>query len=197
MILLVDNYDSFTWNIYHYITPFYKDVLVVRNDKFDLKKIINSNFIGIVLSPGPGHPKEGGLMIDLIRANKYNIPILGVCLGHQALGYTYGAKISRMKSVMHGRTDRIIIKKKISLFKNLPAEFTATRYHSLEVNKEKLPLNIEITATTKKNSIMGIKIKNKKLFGLQFHPESIATDYGKTIFNNFLNICLGEKKNEL
>ena len=192
MLLLIDNYDSFTWNIFHYLSLGNINVKVLRNDQFKLNQIIKKGYDGIILSPGPGHPKTAGLMVELIKSNIATIPILGVCLGHQALGYSFGAKISKMHNVMHGRTDRIIKKKNISLFKNIPKQFIATRYHSLEVDKKNLPDCIEIIATTKDGCIMGIKIKNRNLFGLQFHPESIATDYGKLIFQNFINICKGK-----
>lgn len=189
MILLIDNYDSFTWNIYHYVSAYNVKVDVKRNDKFNFSEIKNKNYKGIILSPGPGHPKKAGLIIELIKSEYNNLPILGVCLGHQALGYAYGAKISKMKKVMHGRTDSIYKKKNTSLFKDIPKVFTATRYHSLEVHKKNIPSSIQITAISSTGCIMGIKIKNKKLYGLQFHPESIATQFGKTIFKNFLNIA--------
>ena len=189
MLLLIDNYDSFTWNIYHYLAIFKYDVEVVRNDKFDIRIALSKKYKGIILSPGPGHPKKTGNVIELIKSNNFNIPMLGICLGHQALAYSYGATISKMKNVMHGRKDKIIKKKNIPLFKNIPKEFLATRYHSLEIKKLKLPKKIEIIAATLNGCIMGLKIKGKNSFGLQFHPESIATEYGEIIFENFINIC--------
>ena len=189
MLLLLDNYDSFTWNIYHYISEQGANVKVFRNDQIDSAYVKKHNFKGIVLSPGPGHPSNSGNMVSIIKDNFDHIPILGVCLGHQAIALAFGAKIVKMKKVMHGRTDFIKIIKKNNLFTNIRSGFNATRYHSLEIQKASIPSNIEINAVTKENNIMAKKIKNKHIYGLQFHPESIETEYGKELFKNFLKVC--------
>ena len=129
-------------------------------------------------------------MVSMIKEQDISIPILGICLGHQAIGYAYGAKIEKMKNIMHGRTDNILKKKNSIIFKDLPNSFVATRYHSLEVSRLNLPKCIEILALSANNIIMAIKIKNKPVFGIQFHPESYATEYGKNIFKNFINACV-------
>ena len=189
MFLLLDNYDSFTWNIYHYLSFFNVKVDVKRNDKINSKKVILNNYNGIIFSPGPGRPENAGNMMNIIE-NCYNkIPMLGICLGHQAIGKFFGAKIIKMKNVMHGRTDSIKWIKKNSLLKEIPTTFIATRYHSLEISKKNLPSNIEISAISSEENIMAIKIRNKKIYGLQFHPESISTIYGKFFFKNFIQEC--------
>ena len=190
MFLLIDNYDSFTWNIYHYMSIFGVKVDVKRNDAVNSEFIRKKKYLGIVLSPGPGHPKSAGNMVSMIKEQDISIPILGICLGHQAIGYAYGAKIEKMKNIMHGRTDNILKKKNSIIFKDLPNSFVATRYHSLEVSRLNLPKCIEILALSANNIIMAIKIKNKPVFGIQFHPESYATEYGKNIFKNFINACV-------
>lgn len=193
MFLLIDNYDSFTWNIYHYISTFGVKVEVKRNDIVNSESIKKNNYAGIILSPGPGHPKTAGNIVKIIKEFKNHVPFLGICLGHQAIGYAYAAKISKMKNVMHGRTDNILRTKNTLIFKNIPKSFIATRYHSLEVSKHNLPKNIEILALSANNIIMAIKIKNKPIFGIQFHPESYATEYGKIIFKNFIQTCLKKR----
>ena len=190
MFLLLDNYDSFTWNIYHYISAFDVKVDVIRNDKINTKKIIKKNYDGIIFSPGPGRPEKAGNMLDIIENCCNKIPMLGICLGHQAIGLKFGAKIIKMKNVMHGRTDTILCTKRNVLFKKIPTKFIATRYHSLEISKENLPTNIEVFAISSKKNIMAIKIKNKNIYGLQFHPESISTKYGEIFFKNFVFECL-------
>ncbi len=192
MFLLIDNYDSFTWNIYHYISILGVKVKVVRNDAVQPKDILKKNYAGLILSPGPGHPEDAGNIVSIIKSCNKRTPILGICLGHQAIGHAYGAKIKKLKNVMHGMTDRITKKKNNIIFKDIPKSFIATRYHSLEISEQKLPKNIEILALSANNVIMAIKIKNKPIYGIQFHPESYATEYGKTIFKNFINTC---KKN--
>ena len=193
MFLLIDNYDSFTWNIYHYLSILDVKVEVKRNDKVNSEDIRKNKYSGIVLSPGPGHPKVAGNMVKIIEEFKNQMPFLGICLGHQAIGYAHNAKISKMKNVMHGRTDNILKTKNTLIFKNIPKSFIATRYHSLEISKYNLPKDIEILALSANNIIMAIKIKNKPIFGIQFHPESYATEYGKIIFKNFIHICLKKR----
>tara|TARA_Y100000589_G_scaffold174536_1_gene165626 strand:- start:285 stop:863 length:579 start_codon:yes stop_codon:yes gene_type:complete len=190
MLLLLDNYDSFTWNVYHFLKSFKVKVQVVRNNK--IKASDNNKFEkykGIVFSPGPGKPENAGEMMNIISNYKDKIPMLGICLGHQAIGASFGAKIVKMKKVMHGKTDNITISKNSDIIKNIPNNFTATRYHSLEVSNKHLPKEIEVLAENKEKSIMAIKIKNKKIYGLQFHPESIATSNGELFFKNFIKIC--------
>ena len=190
MLLLLDNYDSFTWNVYHFLKSFKVKVQVVRNNK--IKANDNNKFKkykGIVFSPGPGKPENAGEMMDIISNYKNKIPMLGICLGHQAIGASFGAKIVKMKKVMHGKTDKITILKKSNITKNIPNNFIATRYHSLEISNKNLPKEIEVLAQNKEKSIMAIKVKNKKIYGLQFHPESIATSNGELFFKNFINIC--------
>ena len=165
-------------------------VEVKRNDTINSEYIKQRKYFGVVLSPGPGHPKTAGNIVNIIKEQKRNIPILGICLGHQAIGYAYGAKIVKLKNIMHGRTDNIFKKKNSTILKKLPKSFVATRYHSLEISRLNLPKNIEILAVSANNIIMAIKIKNKSVFGIQFHPESYATEYGKNIFKNFINVCM-------
>jgi anthranilate synthase component 2 len=190
MLLLLDNYDSFTWNVYHFLKSFKVKVQVVRNNK--LKASDNYKFEkykGIVFSPGPGKPENAGEMMNIISNYKDKIPMLGICLGHQAIGASFGAKIVKMKKVMHGKTDNITILKNSNIIKNIPNNFIATRYHSLEISNKNLPKEIEVLAENKEKSIMAIKVKNKKIYGLQFHPESIATSNGELFFKNFIKIC--------
>ena len=190
MLLLLDNYDSFTWNVYHFLKSFKVKVQVIRNNK--IKASDNNKFEkykGIVFSPGPGKPENAGEMMNIISNYKDKIPMLGICLGHQAIGASFGAKIVKMKKVMHGKTDNITILKNSNIIKNIPNDFIATRYHSLEISRKYLPKDIEVIAENKKKSIMAIKVKNKKIYGLQFHPESIATSNGELFFKNFIKIC--------
>ena len=190
MLLLLDNYDSFTWNVYHFLKSFKVKVQVIRNNK--IKANDNNKFEkykGIVFSPGPGKPENAGEMMNIISNYKDKIPMLGICLGHQAIGASFGAKIVKMKKVMHGKTDNITILKNSNIIKNIPNNFIATRYHSLEISNKNLPKEIEVLAENKEKSIMAIKVKNKKIYGLQFHPESIATSNGELFFKNFIKIC--------
>ena len=190
MLLLLDNYDSFTWNVYHFLKSFKVKVQVLRNNK--IKASDNNKFEkykGIVFSPGPGKPENAGEMMNIISNYKDKIPMLGICLGHQAIGASFGAKIVKMKKVMHGKTDNITILKNSNIIKNIPNNFIATRYHSLEISNKNLPKEIEVLAENKEKSIMAIKVKNKKIYGLQFHPESIATSNGELFFKNFIKIC--------
>ena len=189
MLLLLDNYDSFTWNVYHFLKSFKVKVKVTRNDKINLNKNKLENYKGIVFSPGPGKPENAGEMMNIISQYKNKIPMLGICLGHQAIGASFGAKIVKMKKVMHGKTDTITILKKNKIVNNIPNNFIATRYHSLEISSKHLPKEIEILAENKEKTIMAIKIKGRKIYGLQFHPESIATAYGKLFFKNFIKVC--------
>ncbi|HEC68690.1 MAG TPA: aminodeoxychorismate/anthranilate synthase component II [Candidatus Omnitrophica bacterium] len=186
-VLLIDNYDSFVYNLYQYLLELGAEVVVKRNDELGLKDILRIRPSKIVISPGPGRPESAGISVELIKEFYDKIPILGVCLGHQAIGYALGAKIVRAKKIMHGKTSLIYHRKK-DIFKNIPSPFTATRYHSLIIENKNLPPNLEITAFTEDKEIMGIRVKGSKCFGIQFHPESILTKEGKTLLKNFLNL---------
>ena len=187
MIILIDNYDSFTFNIYHYLGEIGAKVKVFRNDQISPQEVIDLKPKAIVISPGPCTPNEAGICIDLINKCKKFYPMLGICLGHQSIGQAFGAKIIECKEIMHGKIDKIFHNNN-KIFKNIKADFLATRYHSLIIEKKSLHKDFEIIATSKNNIIMGIAHKNKNIFGLQFHPESIGTINGKTILKNFLDI---------
>ncbi len=186
MIILIDNYDSFTFNVYHYLGEIGAKVKVYRNDKISVNDVFKHKPKAIVLSPGPKTPNEAGICLDILKRNK-DIPILGICLGHQAIGQNYGSSIIQCKEIMHGKIDTIYHNGN-HLFKNIEKKFEATRYHSLIVKKNTLSKDVEIIAQTKNKIIMGISHKRKKIFGIQFHPESIGTQNGKKILKNFLNI---------
>tara|TARA_B110000438_G_C15787492_1_gene639107 strand:+ start:435 stop:1010 length:576 start_codon:yes stop_codon:yes gene_type:complete len=186
MIILIDNYDSFTFNIYHYLGELGAKVKVFRNDKVSVKEIVSQKPKGIVISPGPKTPDFAGISVNLINTN-HNIPILGICLGHQSIGQAYGANIINCEEIMHGKID-VINHNSHKLFKNLEKNFKATRYHSLIIDKKTLPKELKIIAWTNNNIIMGVADNNKKIYGVQFHPESIGTKQGKIILKNFLNL---------
>ncbi len=183
-ILLIDNYDSFTFNLYHYLSTFSK-VDVVRNDKIDSNKILKKNYKKIVISPGPGNPNQAGNCLKIVNKLYKKIPILGVCLGHQIIGQVFGSKIIQAKKLVHGKTSKIF-SKKIGILKNLPKTFYATRYHSLIIDKKTLSKDLKITAETKNGVVMGIQHKKYNVHGVQFHPESIKTKYGLKILKNFI-----------
>ncbi len=185
MILILDNYDSFTFNLVQYIGEQNPNLKVIRNDQHAVAEVLAMRPSHIVISPGPCTPKEAGISIELIKNTPASIPLLGVCLGHQSLGEAFGGKVIRAPFPMHGKTDGIQCQS-IGLFQGLPETFTATRYHSLIVERESLPSTLEVTATNKDNIIMGLKHKTLPLFGLQFHPESILTEHGKIMIANFL-----------
>ena len=184
-IILIDNYDSFTFNLYHYISSLGVKVDVIRNDKITDKLIIKGKYDKIVISPGPGNPNQSGNCIKIVKSLHKKIPILGVCLGHQIIGQVFGSKIIQTRKLMHGKTS-IIFSKKTGILKNLPKTFEATRYHSLIIDKKTLSKNLEITAETKDGIIMGIKHKKYNVHGVQFHPESIKTKLGIKILKNFI-----------
>lgn len=185
MLFMLDNYDSFTYNLVQYLAELGADVKVVRNDKISVNKIAKMKPDQIVLSPGPGRPENAGIMNEIVKQLAGKVPILGVCLGHQAIAQVFGGKIVYAPSLMHGKTSSIIHDKS-TLFRDVPVPFTATRYHSLTVDPKSLPNEFRRTAWTDDDVIMGIENKNMKLYGLQFHPESIMTPDGKTILRNFL-----------
>ena len=183
-IILIDNYDSFTFNLYHYLST-YSHVDVIRNDKIDSAEIVKKKYNKIVISPGPGNPNQAGNCLKIVKKLYKKIPILGVCLGHQIIGQVFGSKIIQAKDLIHGKTSKIISKKK-GILKNLPKTFEATRYHSLIVDKKTLSKDLSITAETKNGIIMGIQHNNYNVHGVQFHPESIKTKYGLKILKNFI-----------
>ena len=185
MLLMLDNYDSFTYNLVQYLGELGQDVQVYRNDEIDLKKIAALNPEKIVISPGPCTPNEAGISLALIHEFAGKIPLLGVCLGHQSIGQAFGGRIIKAKTLMHGKTS-LIHHKNIGVFKDLPNPYTATRYHSLVIERETMPDCLEITAWTDDGEIMGVKHKTLAVEGVQFHPESILTEHGHDLLNNFL-----------
>ena len=185
-VLLIDNYDSFTFNLYHYISSLGVKVDVVRNDKITAKDIKKNKYNKIVISPGPGNPNQSGNCINILKSLHKEIPFLGVCLGHQIIGQVFGSKIIQAKKLMHGKISRIK-SKKIGILKNLPKTFEATRYHSLIIDKKTLSDSLEITAETEDGLIMGVQHKVYNIHGVQFHPESIKTKLGIKILKNFVN----------
>ena len=184
-ILLIDNYDSFTYNLYHYISKFKNNVEVIRNDKIDSKTVFKSKYDKIVISPGPGNPNQAGNCLDIVKKVHHKIPILGVCLGHQIIGQVFGGKIIKAKNLMHGKTSKIKHYKR-GLFKNITNNFQATRYHSLIVDRKNFPKDLIITAETKNKTIMALMHKYHNIHGFQFHPESISTTLGMKLIKNFL-----------
>jgi anthranilate synthase component 2 len=187
MILVIDNYDSFTYNLVQYIGELGENLQVHRNDKINIPQIKKIKPDRIVISPGPGRPEDAGISCRVIEEFADKIPILGVCLGHQCLGFVWGAKIVQAAQLMHGKTS-VIYHNQRGIFKNIPNPFEATRYHSLIVSNRNLPSVLEITAWTKDNEIMGLRHKNFPVWGVQFHPESILTKSGKGILKNFLKL---------
>ncbi len=187
MILMIDNYDSFTYNLVQYLGALGANIKVFRNDKITIGKIKGLRPRKIVISPGPGRPEDAGISCAVIKAFAGSIPILGVCLGHQCIGAVYGGRIIGAKKLMHGKTSWIYHNKK-DIFRSIPNPFEATRYHSLLVERKSLPECLEITAWTRELEIMGLKHKKYPLWGVQFHPESILTKVGKNILKNFLTI---------
>jgi len=183
-IILIDNYDSFTFNLYHYLSN-YSDVEVIRNDKINSFEILKKKYKKIVISPGPGNPNQAGNCLKIVKKLYKKIPILGVCLGHQIIGQVFGSKIIQAKKLVHGKTSKIISSKK-GILKNIPRTFEATRYHSLIVENKTLSKDLIITAETENGIIMGIQHKNYNVHGVQFHPESIKTKYGLKILKNFV-----------
>jgi anthranilate synthase component II len=187
-ILLLDNYDSFTYNLLHYIGELGAEVAVHRNDQITVDEVMETKPDGIVISPGPGAPRESGICLDLVKAASGKIPILGVCLGHQAIGEAFGGKVVRAPSPMHGKVSGIYHEGR-SVFKGLPIPFNATRYHSLIVDRGSLPSCLEVTAITADDGlIMGLSHQSHKTHGVQFHPESIASEHGHDLIKNFMSM---------
>lgn len=187
MILLIDNYDSFTYNLVQYLGELGVEQTVVRNDKITVEEVVEMKPDAIVISPGPCTPKEAGISVELIRRLHKGVPILGVCLGHQAIGEAFGGNVVKASKVMHGKTSPIIHTGE-GIFKNIESPFTATRYHSLIVERGSLPSQLRATAWTKDGTIMGLQHREYPIFGVQFHPESIATQHGKKLLKNFLSV---------
>ena len=185
MIILIDNYDSFTYNLYQYLCELGAEVSVVRNDKITLGQIRNMNPEKIVVSPGPCTPDKAGISNEVVREFGPIIPVLGVCLGHQCVGQTFGGIVGKAGEIMHGKTS-LIHHDGEGVFSGIPSPFEAIRYHSLVVYKEDLPNELEVTAWTESGIVMGIRHKKYDIQGIQFHPESIMTQYGKEILGNFL-----------
>ena len=186
-ILLIDNYDSFTFNLFHYLSSLNVNVEVIRNDKINPKEILKKKYSKIVISPGPGNPNQAGNCLEIVKSLHKKIPILGVCLGHQIIGQVFGSKIVQARRLMHGKTSKIM-SRKIGILKNIPKSFIATRYHSLIIDKKSLSKDLEITAETIDGLIMGVRHKKYHVHGVQFHPESIKTKLGIKILKNFIKI---------
>ena len=184
-IIMIDNYDSFTYNLVQYLGELGAEIDIFRNDKITIEEIEKIKPEKIVISPGPGKPQNAGISVNLVKAFAGKIPILGVCLGHQSIGYAFGAEITHAKKLMHGKTSMIRHDGK-TIFKNLPDPFEATRYHSLVIKKDTLSDDFQITAKSEDEEIMGIRHKKYALEGIQFHPESIMTAAGKELLKNFL-----------
>jgi anthranilate synthase component 2 len=188
MILVIDNYDSFTYNLVHYLNELGAETHVVRNDAIGVREALGMQPQGVLLSPGPKTPNEAGVCLGLLEAAPAELPIFGVCLGHQAIGQAYGGEVIRAKALMHGKTSLIHHEGK-GVFAGLKTPLTATRYHSLSVRKEDLPSTLEVTAWTDDGEIMGVQHRVRPVFGVQFHPESIATECGYDLLANFLEIA--------
>lgn len=189
MILVIDNYDSFTYNLVQYLGELGGDLKVFRNDKISVGQVKKLKPEAIVISPGPGKPEDAGISCDVIAELKGKVPILGVCLGHQAIGYVFGGKIIRAKNLMHGKTSQIYHTGE-AVFRGLPDPFEATRYHSLLIDNKGFPEELELLAWTKHKEIMGLRHRRYPIYGVQFHPESVMTKYGKQLLQNFLKLAL-------
>ena len=186
-LLLLDNYDSFTYNLYQYLGELGAETRVVRNDELTVDAVLDSGPDAIVISPGPGTPDQAGISLELIKRAAGRVPLLGVCLGHQSLGQAFGGKVVRAAKLMHGKTSEIRHDSR-TIFAGLPCPFTATRYHSLVVARESVPACLEVTAWTEDGVVMGLRHTEHFLEGVQFHPESILTTVGKDLLRNFLEL---------
>ncbi len=192
MILIIDNYDSFTYNLYQYIAPLCDSVYVVRNDKISITEIEEYQPKGIIISPGPGRPENAGICLELIRHFSDSIPILGVCLGHQAIAVAFGGEVVGANDIVHGKNS-LTYHNGSALYQGLPLPFSAGRYHSLLVDKNSLPTSLKIDAENSEGLIMGISHHTNPTFGVQFHPESILTAEGISLLKNFLTLCNKEE----
>jgi anthranilate synthase component 2 len=190
MILLIDNYDSFSYNLYQFIGEINEDIRVIRNDELSVEEIDGLNPQCIILSPGPGRPEDAGVIIDVVKELGHKYPIFGVCLGHQAICEAFGATVTYASRLMHGKQSEAVIDEDSELFKGCEKKILVARYHSLAADEKTMPDCLKITAVTKENEIMAVEHKTKKIYGVQFHPESIMTPDGKRILKNFiLNIA--------
>ena len=186
---MIDNYDSFTYNVVQYCLELGADLKVIRNDELTVEEIKALNPEKIIISPGPATPNEAGVTLDVIKAFGDTTPIFGICLGHQSIAQAFGGEVIRAKNMMHGKTSQVEIDKETIIYKGLPNEFRATRYHSLTVNQENLPSNIVPTSYSKDDQeIMSLEIEGKDIYGVQFHPESIMSEHGYAILDNFLKL---------
>jgi anthranilate synthase/aminodeoxychorismate synthase-like glutamine amidotransferase len=185
-VLMIDNYDSFTYNLVQYLRILGADVLVHRNDALSIEQAIELEPSHVVISPGPGTPSDAGISIDLIRAFAERVPVLGVCLGHQAIVEAWGGHVRPAMSLMHGKTSRVFHDGR-GVFENLPQPFEAGRYHSLAVRRDELPEDLEVSAYTEDGEVMGVRHRRLKVEGVQFHPESVLTPHGLTILGTFLS----------
>jgi anthranilate synthase component 2 len=188
MILIIDNYDSFSYNLYQYIGEINPAVKVIKNDELSLREIEKLKPTHLIISPGPGRPAEAGICEEAIKYFTGKLPILGICLGHQAICECFGAKIVYAKSLMHGKASNIYLSPDVTIFKGLLLAISAARYHSLIAQKDTIPAELEIIAQDDDDQVMGVKHKNFEIYGLQFHPESVLTKNGKTIIKNFLEV---------
>ena len=189
MILMIDNYDSFTYNIVQYCLELGADLKVIRNDELTIDEIKELNPQKIIISPGPATPDDAGICLEVIEKFSDTTPLLGICLGHQSIAQVFGGEVIRAPKMMHGKTSKIEVICEDILFNNLPKEMTETRYHSLTVNKDNLPKNIIVTSKSlDDDEIMSLKIKDKDVYGVQFHPESVMSEYGHEIIDNFLKL---------
>lgn len=187
MILLIDNYDSFSYNLYQLVGSIQPDIQVVRNDKLTVSEIRALSPRALVLSPGPGRPADAGICVEAIKSLKAEIPIFGVCLGHQAICEAFGGTVDYAKELMHGKSSLIHVKGESVLFRHLPDEILAARYHSLSARKETLPENLRVTAVSQDGEVMAVEHRQYPVYGVQFHPESVMTPEGKVMVRNFLD----------
>lgn len=188
MILLIDNYDSFSYNLYQLVGEIEPDIKVIRNDEMTIEEIEALSPGRIIISPGPGRPEDAGIITKVAKTVSKTIPTLGVCLGHQAICLAYGAKITYAKELMHGKQSEVKVKDDFLLFKNCPDSMKVARYHSLAAEKETIPECLEVAAVTEDGEIMAVRHKRFPIYGVQFHPESIMTPYGKQMLENFINL---------
>jgi len=189
MVLMIDNYDSFTYNIVQYCLELGADLKIIRNDELSIEEIKALNPEKIIISPGPATPNEAGVSLEVVEKLQDSMPILGICLGHQTIAQAFGGEVVRAKNMMHGKTSKMHVSKNSKLLSDIPDHFTATRYHSLIVAPENLPDTIEVLARSEDDGeIMALKVKDKEIYGVQFHPESIMSEHGHKILGNFLNI---------
>ena len=188
MLLLIDNYDSFTWNLVHYLGELGAETRVVRNDELTAQEALNSGADAIVLSPGPCDPEQAGICMDVVREASESMPIFGVCLGHQSIGAAMGARVERCHEILHGKISTVTHSDS-DIFQGLPQGFDATRYHSLVIQEDSIPDELSVTARSQSGVVMGIAHRTRPVFGVQFHPESIRTQHGHAMLKNFLKIA--------